>query len=108
MELSVCSVSSKHNRQQNSSHAVRQHWGQKILKRTYIFAHTICVRNGLDLVVYKMYYNKRPGLGLQYVLVIFPDHTRLFFWSLVEKEYECTTADTESVQEIRCLFFVVV
>ena len=28
---------------------------------------------------YKMYYNIRPGLGLQCVIVVFPDHTHLFF-----------------------------
>ena len=34
---------------------------------------------------YKMYYNIRPGLGLQCVIVVFPDDNHLFFWSLVEK-----------------------
>ena len=43
-ELSTCSVSPQHNRQQNRSRALRQHWGQKGLKRTHIFAQTICVR----------------------------------------------------------------
>ena len=41
---------------------------------------------------YQMYYNIRPGLGLQCVIVVFPDGTHLFFWSLVEKEYKYTTA----------------
>ena len=41
---------------------------------------------------YKMYYYIRPGLGLQYVIVVFPDDFHLFFWSLVEREYKCTTA----------------
>ena len=53
---------------------------------------------------YKMYYI-RPGLGPQCVIVIFPDHTHLFFSSLVEKEYKCTTADTESVHVRRSFFF---
>ena len=56
---------------------------------------------------YKMYYNIRPGIGLQCVIVVFPDHTLLFFWSLVEKEYKCTTAS----QHRKCpgdTFFVVV
>ena len=38
---------------------------------------------------YEMYYNIRPGPGVQSVIVVFPNHTRLFFWSLicpVEKE----------------------
>ena len=35
---------------------------------------------------YKMYYNIRSGLGLQYVIVLFPDQSHLFFWSLVEKD----------------------
>ena len=39
------------NRQQNSSHAVRQQWGQNVFHDTYIFAHIIFVRNGIDLVV---------------------------------------------------------
>ena len=77
MELSVCSVSSQHNRQQNSSRFV-QHWGQILLKRTYIFAYTLSVRNGIGLVVLKMYYNIKPGLGLQCVIVVFPDYTHLF------------------------------
>ena len=34
---------------------------------------------------YKMHYNIRPGLGLQYVIVVFPDHTHLFFWSLMRR-----------------------
>ena len=46
----------------------------------------------LILLFYKMYYNIRPGLGLQCVIVVFPDHTHSFFWSLVEKEYKCSTA----------------
>ena len=53
-----------------------------------------------------MYYDIRPGLGLQSVIVVFPDHTHLFFWSLVEKEYKFTTADTESVRERRFLFYL--
>ena len=40
------------NRHQNSScHGCTTRSGQKIQKRTYIFAHTFCVRNGIDLVV---------------------------------------------------------
>ena len=41
---------------------------------------------------YKLYYYIRPDLGLQCVIVLFPDDTHLFFWSLVEKEYKCITA----------------
>ena len=77
MELSTCSVLPQQNRQQNRSRAVRQHYGQKVLKRTHIFAHTICVRP----LFYKMHYNIRPGLGLQYMIVVFPGHTHLFFSS---------------------------
>ena len=39
------------SRQQNRSRALRQHWGQKVLKRKHIFAYTISVRNGIDSVV---------------------------------------------------------
>ena len=53
---------------------------------------------------YKMYYNIRPGLGLHYVIVVYPDHTHLFFWSLVEKEYKCTTADTKCPRETVSFF----
>ena len=60
----------------------------------------------LILLFYKMYYNIRRGLGLLCVIVVFPDHTHLFFWSLVEKEYKCTMADTESVRERQCFFVV--
>ena len=58
---------------------------------------------------YKMHYKIRPGLGLQCMIVVFPDHTHLFFWSIictVEKEEKCTTADTENVEET--VFFVFV
>ena len=46
----------------------------------------------LILLFYKMYYNIRPGLGLQCVIVVFPDDTHLFFWFLVENNYTCTMA----------------
>ena len=47
----------------------------------------------MDLIslFYKVYYYIRPGLGLQFVIVVFPNDIHLFFWSLVEKEYKCTT-----------------
>ena len=54
---------------------------------------------------YIMNYNIKPGLCLQCVIVVFHDHHSLFFWSLVDKEYKCTTADTESVRERRCCYF---
>ena len=41
---------------------------------------------------YKMYYNIRPGLGLQCVIVVFPDDTHLFLF-VVENEFTCTTAN---------------
>ena len=81
-------VSPQHNRQQNRSRAVRQQWGQKVLKRTHIFAHTICVRNGIDSVVLYNACNFRPGLDLQCMIVVFPGHTHFFgsFICTVETE----------------------
>ena len=81
MELSTCSVSSQHNRQQNRSHALRQHWGQKVLKRTHILRIQFAFEMELILLFYKMHYNIRPGLGLQCVIVVFPGHTHLFVFS---------------------------
>ena len=52
----------------------------------------------LTSLFYQMYYNIRRGLGLQSVIVVFPDQTHLVFWSLVEKVCLCITADTD------CLF----
>ena len=60
---------------------------------------------------YRMHYNKRPGLGLQCAIVVFPDHTHLFFLvvnihSKKKRIKKYTTADTESVGKTVCLFFV--
>ena len=79
MELPTCSVSSEHNRQQNRSRALRHYWGQKVLKRAHILHIQFAFEMELISLFYKMYYNIRPGLGLQCVIVVFPDHTHLFF-----------------------------
>ena len=73
VELSTCSVSSQHNRQQNRSRALRQHWGNKVLKRTHILSIQFAFEMELIPLFYKMHYNIRPGLGLQCVIVVFPD-----------------------------------
>ena len=57
---------------------------------------------------YKLYYYIRPDLGLQCVIVLFPDDTHLFFWSLVEKEYKCITAGRHRKCPGDTVFFVVV
>ena len=82
MELSICSVSSQQTTEECMCCTTR--WVQKILKRTYIFAHTIfAFEMKLISLFYKMYYNIRPGLGLLCVIVVFSNQTRLFFWSLI-------------------------
>ena len=86
MELSTCSVSPQHNRQQTRSRAVRQHRGQKVLKRTHILRIQFTFEMELIPLFYKMHYDIRPGLGLQCMIVVFPGHTHLFVFSGVEKE----------------------
>ena len=78
MELSTCSVSSQHNRQQNRSHALWQHWGQKVLKQTHILRIQFDFEMELIPLFYKMHYNIRPGLGLQCVIVY-----RCFFFIIL-------------------------
>ena len=56
---------------------------------------------------YKLYYYIRPDLGLQCVIVLFPDDTHLFFWSLVEKEYKCITAGRHRKCPGETVFFFV-
>ena len=81
MELSICSVWSQ-QLQLHRSRAVRQHCGQNILKRTHNFGKQFAWEMELISLVYKLHYNIRPGLGLQCVFVVFPDHTRLFLFGL--------------------------
>ena len=55
-----------------------------IVDKRYINGHTflhIHFAFEMELIplFYKMHYNTRPGLGLQCVIVVFPDHTHLFF-----------------------------
>ena len=87
MELSTCSVSSEHNRQQNRSRALRHYYlnGHTFLHIQFAFEME------LISLSYKMYYNIRPGIGLQCVIVVFPDHFFCFFFLVfnictVEKE----------------------
>ena len=48
--------------------------------RTHIFAH-IQFAFDMELIrlFYKIHYNIRSGLCLQCMIVVFPDHTHLFF-----------------------------
>ena len=98
-------MSSQHSRQQKKLTCCTTTSGTKDTETDiHIFAFVL----ELVSLFYKMYvyHNISPGLGLQCVIVVFLDDTHLFFWSLVEKEYKSTTADTERVRERRCCCFL--
>ena len=74
MELSICSMSSQHSRQKKA-HVLYDNIGDK----THILRVQFAFEMELLSLFYKMHYNIVPGLGLQCVIVLFPDHTHLFF-----------------------------
>ena len=82
MELSTCSVSPQHNRQQ-TTHVLYDNIGDKRYWNGHTFLRVqFAFEMELIPLFYKMHYNLRPGLGLQCMIVVFPGHTH-FFWSLI-------------------------
>ena len=73
----MCRLNTTDNK---TAHVLYDTIGDKRYLNGYTFLH-IQFAFEVELIsfFYKMYYNIRPGLGLQYVIVVFPDHTHLIF-----------------------------